>query len=99
MLSVRRQETERHDIQVEAPDVSVFADAGSERDQVFPGDVCGSLHERLADVVHSVFLEAEAVTAGFWVGSFVRGVLDDVLEVVTHEFVDLLEDDSRLGLV
>lgn len=44
--------------------MSVFPDAGSERDQVFSGDVCGSLHECLADVVDSVFLEAEAVTAG-----------------------------------
>ena len=99
VLRVRRQEVKRHDRQVEAPGVSVLPDAGSEGDQAFAGDVGGSLHERLADVVDSALLEAEAVAAGLWFGSFVRWVLDDVLEVVSHEFEDLLEDDGRLVLV
>lgn len=79
--------------------MSVLSDAGSERNQVFPGDVCGSLHERLAYVVDSVLLETEAVTTGFLFGSFVRRILDDVLEVIADEFEDLLEDDGRLVLI
>lgn len=79
--------------------MSELSDAGAERDEVGAGYVGGSLDEGVTDVINLVLLEAEAVAAGIWFGAFMRGILDDVLEVVTCEFVKLFEHDGSLLLV
>lgn len=79
--------------------MSELSDAGSERDEVGAGYVGSSLDEGVTDVIDLVLVEAKAVAAGIWFGALVRGILDDVLEVVTCEFVKLFEHDGGLLLV
>lgn len=84
---------------MEAAAVCVLADAGAERDKVGTSDVGGALDEGFAGIVDLVLVEAEAVAARVGVGALVRGVLDDVLEVVSDEFEEFLEHYARLLLI
>lgn len=79
--------------------MSDLADAGAESDEVAAGYVGGALDEGIADVIDLVLVEAEAVAARIWFGAFVRGILDDVPEVVSGEFVELFEYRGGLLLV
>ena len=79
--------------------MSELSDAGAESDKVAAGYVGSSLNKGVTDVIYLVLMKAEAVAAGIWPGPFVRGVLDNVLEVVTGEFVELLKHGGGLFLV
>ena len=79
--------------------MSELANACAESHEIVTGYVGGSLDERIADVINLVFVEAEAVAAGILFGAFVSGILDDVLEVVSSEFVELFEHGGGLFLV
>ena len=99
VLGVGGEQVEGLDGEVEAAAVGVFPDAGAEGDQVGAGDVGGALHEGLAGVEDLVLVEPEAVAPGVRIGTFVRGVLHDVLQVVSDELEQLLEHCARLLLV
>lgn len=99
MLSIRRQQTQRLNGDVEVASVSVFSDASAERNEVGSGYVGGSLDERLADVIDLVLVKSEAVATKVGVGTFVGGILNDVLEVVADEFEELFEHCGCLCLV
>ena len=99
VLGVGGEQVEGLDGEMEAAAVGVLADAGAERDKVGTGDVGGALDERFAGIEYPVLVEAEAVAARVGVRALVRGVFDDILEVVSDEFEELLEHYARLLLI
>lgn len=68
-----------------------LANAGAERNEVGAGYVGSTLDEGLTHIVDLGLVKAEAVAARVGIRAFMRGVLDNVLEVVTRELKDLLE--------
>lgn len=85
--------------EVEVAAVGELADAGAERDEVGTSYVGGTLDEGLANVVDLVPVETKAVAARVRVGTFMGGILNDVLEVIAGELEQLLEHHRRLFLV
>ncbi|GLU08369.1 hypothetical protein SLE2022_252870 [Rubroshorea leprosula] len=86
VLRVPSQQTQALYGQVEVATMSELPNASPQRNQLLPRDVGSALHQRLAHVVDLVLLEPEAIAPRIRVGSFVRWVLDDVLQVVAGEF-------------
>lgn len=100
VLGVGRQQVEALHREVELAALGEFSDLGTQRHQLVALDVGGALDERFGDVEDAVLLHAEAVAAGVRLGTLVRlRFEDDVLEVVAHEFVELVEDEGGLVLV
>lgn len=92
MLGIGCEDIQGLDGEMEAATVGELADAGTEGDELGASKVGRAPDEGVADVVDLVLVEAEAVAAGVGVGPLVRGVLDNVLEVVARELEDLFED-------
>jgi hypothetical protein len=99
VLGVGSKNSQRLYREVEAASVSDLADASPERDKLRASDIGGALDKRVGDVVDLVLVEAEAVATGGGFGALVRGLLDNVLEVVASELEELLEHCRGLLLV
>lgn len=71
--------------------MSKLTNAGSKRNKVGAGDVGSTLDKGLTDIVDFILVKTEAIAARIGVWALKRGVLNNILEVVSRELEDLLE--------